>query len=70
MNTEIYRSITMTLKEAGDKLGMSQPTLRRWIAEGKLKTVRSSPMSNRRKITQGQLSDFVKWLESPESEKF
>lgn len=54
----------MTLKEAGDKLGMSQPVLRQWIAEGKLKTVRSSPTSDRRKITQDQLLEFVKWLES------
>lgn len=59
----------MTLKEAGDKLNMSQPILRRWIAEGKLKTIPASPNSNRRRITQGQLLDFVKWLESPESEK-
>jgi excisionase family DNA binding protein len=64
MNTEIHKSITMTLKEAGDKLGMSQPVLRQWIAEGKLKTVRSSPTSDRRKITQDQLLEFVKWLES------
>lgn len=64
MNTEIHRSITMTLKEAGDKLGMSQPVLREWIASGKLKTVPASPKSNRRRITQDQLFEFVKWLES------
>jgi len=64
MNTEIHRSITMTLKEAGDKLGMSQPVLRQWITDGKLKTVPASPTSARRKITQDQLLEFVKWLES------
>ena len=54
----------MTLKQAGDALGMSHPILRKWIAEGKLKTIRSSPDSTRRKITRDQLIEFIKFLES------
>jgi excisionase family DNA binding protein len=70
MSTETHRpSITMTLKEAGDLLGMSQPILRKWISEGRLKTIRSSPDSLRRKITRDQLQDFIHWLESGDSEK-
>jgi excisionase family DNA binding protein len=64
MSTESKPSITMTLKQAGDALGMSQPILRKWIAEGKLKTIRSSPDSTRRKITRDQLIEFIKFLES------
>jgi excisionase family DNA binding protein len=64
MSTEAKPSITMTLKQAGDALGMSQPILRKWIAEGKLKTIRSSPDSTRRKITRDQLIEFIKFLES------
>jgi len=69
VSTDTQRAITMTLKEAGDELGMSQPILRKWIAEGRLKTIRSSPDSQRRKITRDQLSDFVRWLETSDSEK-
>ena len=67
MSMEANKSITMTIKQVSDILGMSQPIIRKWIAEGRLKTIQSSPVSRRRKITRDQLADFIRWLESEKS---
>lgn len=52
-------ALTMTLKDAGRMIGMSQPTLRKWIRAGVLRTIPSSPASARRKITRSELERFL-----------
>lgn len=49
----------MTLKETGRIIGMSQPTLRKWIRAGYLHTVPSSPTSRRQKITRREIARFI-----------
>jgi excisionase family DNA binding protein len=53
----------ITIKQASIELGMSPPTLRKWIRAGYLRTVASSPRARRRKITRDELSRFVRRLE-------
>lgn len=54
----------ITIKQAAIELGMSQPTLRKWIRAGYLRTVATSPRARRRKIRREDVSRFVRRLES------
>ena len=51
----------LTLSEVGKRAGVSHTTVGKWIDGGHLKAV-SMPGSNRRRVKEGDLLDFIRKL--------